>query len=190
MKKVVKKQIMADLSKSPDRGTFQKDSYVDRMSKEGRLDDPDVQRMIKFYDDWQKRTNELEEDPAWQENNLEFDLRTTRWVIDKCRSEVYAQNLYAALCNQRWQKREIIPILKDEYWTCTWRSAGGIVADLQGKGDYIDWYCTGIGLGMLATEESDEIPPGYVAEGTVTDEVENDMYVLGWTHSAYPANEK
>lgn len=175
---------MDDLARSPDRGTFQRDNYIRRMTEEGRLDDPHVQRMIKFYNDWYARANELESSPEWRENNLEWDLRTTKWVWDKCRSQVYAQNLYAAMCNIRWQKRDIIPILKDEYWTCTWRSAGGIVADLRGEGDYIDWYCSGM--------RGDEEPHsnGFVPEGTVTEEIENDMYVLGWVHSYYPEDDQ
>lgn len=180
---------MTELASSPDRYTWQKEGYIRRAVAAGKsLDDPEVQRMIKFYEDWKSRADELEKTPEWQENNLEFDLRTTSWVIQKCRSDSYAQNLYAALCNTRWQKREILPILKDEYWSCTWRSAGGIIADIQGKGDYIDWYCSGIGDG-LGNGDSDGVK-GYVSEGTVTDEIENDLYVLGWVHSEWPDDNK
>jgi len=185
---------MTDLSKSPDRGTFQRDNYVRRMTEQGRLDDPHVQRMIKFYNDWQLRASEMEANPEWRENNLEWDLRTTAWVLDKCRSETYAQNLYAALCNMRWQKRDVLPILKDEYWTCTWRSAGGIVADLRGEGDYIDWYCSGIHNvdydqgGSL--EDAEYQSKKFVPEGTVTGEIENDMYILGWMPSRYPEDDQ
>jgi hypothetical protein len=178
---------MTELASSPDRGTFQKEGYIQRALEAGKsMDDPDVQRMIKFFDDWKARGDELEGTPEWQENNLEFDLRTTSWVIQKCHSDSYAQNLYAALCNMRWQKRDVLPILKDEYWSCTWRSAGGIVADIQGKGDYIDWYCSGIGDG-LGNGDATGVK-GYVPEGTVTDEIENDLYVLGWVHSKWPDN--
>lgn len=180
-----------ELASSPDRGTFQKEGYIQRTLEAGKsLDDPEVKRMIKFYDDWNTRANELEADPEWQQQNLEFDLRTTKWVIEKCRSDVYAQHLYAALCNMRWQKREVIPILKDQYWSCSWRSSGGIVADLQGKGDYIDWYCSGIG-NHLSDDDADDgsatlEAKGFVPEGTVTEEIENDMYVLGWVPSEWP----
>jgi hypothetical protein len=182
---------MSDIAKSPDRHTFQRNNYVRRMTEQGRLDDPHVQRMIKFYTDWAARAAEQEQDPAWQENNLEWDLRTTDWVIEKCRSDVYAQNLYAALCNMQWQKREVIPILKDEYWSCSWRSAGGIVADIQGKGDYIDWYCSGIRDTSWDEEENAaSYTKGYVPEGTVTEEIENDMYVLGWMPVPYAEDDK
>jgi len=182
---------MSDLAKSPDRNTFQKEGYIQRVLESGKsLDDPEVKRMIKFYDDWKTRATELEADPEWQENNLEWDLRTTRWVIEKCRSDTYAQNLYAALCNIRWQKRDVLTVLKDEYWSCSWRSSGGIVADLQGKGDYIDWYCSGIG-NHLSDDDLDDgssnlEAKGFVPEGTVTEEIENDFYVLGWVPSEWP----
>ena len=182
-------QMKPELASSPDRGTWQKEGYIKRALEAGKsLDDPEVQRMIKFYDDWKARDAELEGTPEWQENNLEFDLRTTSWVIQKCRSDSYAQNLYAALCNMRWQKRDILPVLKSEYWSCSWRSAGGIVADIQGKGDYIDWYCSGIGDG-LGNGDATGVK-GYVPEGTVTDEIENDLYVLGWVPSEWPEDDK
>jgi hypothetical protein len=180
------------LAKSPDRNTFQKEAYIQRMAEDGRgLDDPHVQRMVQFYEDWNKNALEREADPEWQQNNLEWDLRTTDWVIEKCRSDRYAQNLYAALCNMRWQKREVLPVLKDEYWSCSWRSAGGIVANLQGKGDYIDWYCSGSGglnreFEGTETNEEWQQRTGYVPEGVVTDEIENDFYMLGWVPSQWP----
>ena len=174
---------MSDIASSPDRHTFQKERYIQRALESGKsLDDPEVQRMIKFYDDLKARAVEFIDDPEWQKDNLEFDLRSTKWVIEKCRSDGYAQNLYAALCNMRWQKREIIPILKDEYWSCTWRYAGGIVADLQGKGDYINWYCSGTSYG---DDDQEYKTKKFVPEGTVTEEIENDMYVLGWVHSEW-----
>lgn len=182
---------MSKLSKSPDRYTFQLNNYVQRMTEAGRLDDPHVKRMIRFYQDWAVRAAEAEADPAFQENNLEYDLRSTDWVREKCQSDGYAQNLYAALCNMRWQKRDVIPILKNEYWSCTWRSAGGIVADIQGRGDYIDWYCSGIrNVSLDEADNAEWDQRGYVSEGTVTEEIENDMYVLGWVHSPYPEDDQ
>ena len=182
---------MTNLSSSPDRHTFQCNNYIRRMTEEGRLDDPHVQRMIKFYQDWAIRAAEAEADPAFQQNNLEYDLRITDWVREKCQSDGYAQNLYAALCNIRWQKRDVLPILKDEHWTCSWRSACGIVADIQGRGDYIDWYCSGIRNASLDEADNQEWDKrGYVAEGTVTEEIENDMYILGWIHSPYPEDDQ
>ncbi len=175
------------LSASPERNTFQRDSYIERQLKEGRsLDDPNVQAMIHWYDSWTEESEKQEADPEWQKNNLEYDLRSTDWIVDKARaSEAYAQNIYAAMCNQDWQRNDVWPVLKDERWSCSWRSAGGIVADLRGEGDYIDWYCSGMG-GLNREydgEESNEQwqrRTGYVPEGTVTDEIREDFARLGW----------
>jgi hypothetical protein len=95
-------------------------------------------------------------------------------------SETYAQNLYAAMCNNVFQPNQVWPRLKDEYWSCSWRSAGGIVADLRGQGDYIDWYCSGIfGAGEVDSHL------GYVSESTVTDEIRQDLFAIGWTVEPY-----
>ena len=118
------------------------------------------------------------------------DIYNSQWMLEKVRTRKdYAQNVYAALCNMRWQPAEVIPILKDEYWSCTWRSAGGIVANFRNGADdtvedYMSWYCSGIGDG-LGNGDADRTR-GYVPEGTVTDEIRADFATLGWTPSAWP----
>lgn len=111
-------------------------------------------------------------------NDLEKDLIITDWIKYKCTvNNVYAQNLYAALCNN-------IFIKNDVEWSCSWRGAGGIVASLidyddrhknfhEYSRDYLDWYCSGIGAGSVE---------GYVSEGVVTSEISNDFLNLGWTY--------
>lgn len=113
--------------------------------------------------------------------NLEEDIRTCAWMLKKVQdSETYAQNLYAAMCNNVFQRNEVWPRLKDEYWSCSWRSAGGIIAELRGQGDYMDWYCSGIfGVG-----EADSFQ-GYVSESTVTDEIRQDLFAIGWMVEPY-----
>jgi hypothetical protein len=167
------------LSASSERNTFQRDSYVKRKLEEGcSLDDPDVQAMIHWYDSWTEESEKQEADPEWQKNNLEYDLRSTDWIVEKVRaSEMYAQNLYAALCNNDFQRQDVWPVLKDQKYTCSWRYAGGIIADMRGEGDYIDWYCSGIRGGMSYDEV---LPEELVPEGTVTDEVRDDLLQLGW----------
>jgi len=120
------------------------------------------------------------------ERDLEEELSACEWFLVKVRaSKTYAQNVYAALCNMRWQPADVMPILKDEWWTCSWRSAGGIVADFEGQsGDYMDWYCSGIGDG-LGNGDADR-NKGYVPEGTVTDEIRADFATLGWHPSPWP----
>ena len=102
-------------------------------------------------------------------NNLEIDLFKTDWIVSKClNSDVYSQNLYAAICNNLFYK-------DGEEWGASWRMAGGIVADLRNKGErYIDWYCSG----MVDKQ-------GYLPEGTVSDEIRKDLGELAWTIKPY-----
>lgn len=130
------------------------------------------------------------------DRDLEYDLWNSPEFLEKIRTRKdYAQNVYAALCNMRWQPAEVIPILTDEYWSCSWRSAGGMVADFRRsvtKEDYMDWYCSGMGgFSSLADETEEESKEymdkkKYVPEGEVTDEIREDFFKLGWTPSPWP----
>jgi hypothetical protein len=114
---------------------------------------------------------------------MEYDMRVCDWMLTKVRAtDTYAQNLYAAMCNNDFIKLDVVPILRQDpdkdYWSASWRSAGGIVANMRQEGDYIDWYCSGIGDG-LGNGDSDRTK-GYVPEGQITDEIRNDLQRLGW----------
>lgn len=119
-------------------------------------------------------------------HNLERDMKDAAWFVDKVRTtESYAQNVYAALCNNAFQKVEVLPILRDEVWSCTWRYAGGIVADIRCEGDYMDWYCSGIKGNPSEIDYDAAFKQGYdlskyVTESTVTDEIREDLKRLGW----------
>lgn len=171
------------ISKSPDRNTFQKERYLDRQAEKGKTpeNDEDTKAMLEYYDSWNIREDEREADLEWRKNNLEWDLRTTDWILEKARAnDYYAQNIYAALCNNGFIKLDVIPILKEEEWSCSWRYAGGIVAHMLGKGDYIDWYCSGIRNDGYQ-DDLDIVRPGqYVSEGLITDEIREDFKRLGW----------
>jgi hypothetical protein len=179
---------MTKVSKSPQRHTFQKEGYVKRQEEKGEAINEN------YLDMFDKILNEHEhkfDDPKSHVNNLEYDLLTTEWILDKVRSsDSYAQNLYAALCNVEWRKRDLWTELKEENWGCSWRYAGGIIADMQQKGDYIDWYCSGSG-GLNREYEGEETNEewqkrtGYVPEATVTEEIERDLNKLGWTPIPY-----
>ena len=103
--------------------------------------------------------------------DLEHDLINTDWIVEKCKkSDTYAQNLYSAMCNNRFFKN-------DEEWTASWRMAGGIVADIRSVGeDYLSFYCSGIGCDHI---------PEYMPEGVVTNEIREDLLKLGWTIKPY-----
>ena len=130
-----------------------------------------------FFDDFRANVARLEAERRQSEefkvNNMEYDMSQADWFVSKVRgSDDYAQNLYAALCNNSFQKQDVWLVLKDAYWSCSWRYAGGVVSDFGGKGgDYMEWYCSGIG-----PKEDTE----FVGEGTVTDEIAADLALLGW----------
>jgi len=167
---------MIKISKSPGRHTFQAENYVKRCEEKG--EEPN-EGYLNIYKSARQQDEENMVDPKWQKNNMEYDLRSTDWMLAKVReSDTYAQNLYAAICNNDFCKREMWPILKEEYWSASWRHAGGITADMREQGDYIDWYCSGIGDG-LGNGDATGIK-GYVSESVVTEEIKDDLYKLGW----------
>lgn len=123
--------------------------------------------------------------------DMERDLLKTDWIKKKViASEAYAQNLYAAMCNREFVPNDVWPRLKDERWSCSWRHSGGIIADMRGEGDYMNWYCSGIRYpdyeGVMYDRLSDEEKliynerKKYVEEGIVTEEIKNDLLKLGW----------
>lgn len=182
---------MSKLATSPDRGNFHIEC-LDRAVQEGRRSAESAQEMAEFYQSAKQRDIERESDPEWARYNMEYDLRSSEWMVEKVRaSEAYAQNLYAAMCNRDFVKNDVWPLLKNQTWSCSWRYAGGIVAHMAGRGDYIDWYCSGIKSGPLTelekekmTEESiarvEWMNEHFVGEGYVTDEIREDLLELGW----------
>jgi hypothetical protein len=149
-------------------------------ASEGTEDDDffDIVASARKHDEERRQT------PESRINNMEYDMSQANWFVSRVRgSDTYAQNLYAAMCNSSFQKQDVWLILKDAYWSCSWRSAGGIVADLQDKGgDYMDWYCSGIGA-----KEGDY--SNYVGEGNVTDEIAADLALLKWRVAEEPSSE-
>jgi len=121
------------------------------------------------------------------EHDMADDMSQSHMILEKVKNNRYAQNLYAAMCNMQWQKNEVWPVLKNELWAVTWRSAGGIVAELQGQGDYLSWYCSGMGGGDL---DDDQLREGYVPESVVTDEIRADLGSLGWRPVPYEVDDR
>jgi hypothetical protein len=145
-------------SKSPDRYNF-----LINNAKTGLEKDPNnevFKNLISFYE--QARIQDSV--PSDDLYDLEKDLRSSEFIVSKCKSsDIYSQNLYAALCNNDYIKKETI-------WSTSWRHAGGVVANLRESGDYIDWYCSGL------SQKND-----VVEEGIVTLEIEEDLKSLGWS---------
>ena len=170
---------MSKISKSPERHTFQKEGYVKRQEEKG---EPVSEDYLEYFQTIIEADKHKFDDPKSRINNMEYDLLTTDWILEKVRAnDAYAQNLYAAMCNNGFIRLEVIPVLKGEEWSCSWRYAGGIIADMQQKGDYIDWYCSGI-RDVSHDEEENKLWDGrnYVGEGCITDEIRNDLQRLGW----------
>ena len=172
------------LATSPNRGSFSIAKYVEILKTDPTNED--ALRWIAMYKMMDDKRDEAQADEEWKKNNLEYDLRNSPYIIEKCKVDRYAQNVYASMCNVEWQRTEIFPILKNETWGCSWRSAGGIVANLRGEGDYIDWYCSGSGKIMTSGIDEttfdigNQVNGGYVSEGQVTQEIKDDFATLGW----------
>jgi hypothetical protein len=177
-------------SRSPDRHTFQLDAYRQRREKAGEVISDEYVAILEQI----RSQDKLKwEDPQRRVNNMEYDLVTTDWILAKARaSKAYAQNLYAAMCNNDFQRNDVWPRISDQKWHCSWRSAGGIIADMRQQGDYIDWYCSGINNGdwQKPPEEVAAMTPDqqeyyhmqtqFVSESVVTDEIREDLFRLGW----------
>ena len=70
----------------------------------------------------------------------------------------YANELYGALCNMRWQRIDD----EESVYSCTWRFAGGMIAKIRDVDEsYLDFYCNG-------------------NEGVVSKRIKEDMKKLGW----------
>lgn len=170
---------MNNLSKNPNRDGYHLERYINRCKER---DEPVRDDYVEMYKQMDELRNSNEQNPDWKQNNLEYDLRSTDWILAKAReNKSYAQNLYAALCNNDFQKNDTWPILADTKWSCSWRYAGGIIADMRQEGDYLNWYCSGIqGMEDDSTYIAHNNERHYVGEGHVTDEIREDLFKLGW----------
>ena len=179
---------MNKVSRSPQRHSFQKEGYITRMEEKG--EEPNEEYLDYFQKILEQHDHKFD-DPASRVDNMEWDLVTTDWILEKVRAdEAYAQNLYAAMCNNGFIKLDVIPILTEKEWSCSWRYAGGIVADMRQEGDYIDWYCSGIRDTFHNDDDTKEyteeqlarleVTKRYAPEGMITEEIREDLQKLGW----------
>ena len=120
-------------------------------------------------------------------NKLIAALCADQCILSKIRNyEKYAQNMYAALCNNIFQQINIIEMLKGTTWdigSCI--GAAQLIKRLS-DGKYREMYCSGFGmpsneLGDMHHEERlAHFDLGYVCEGTITPEITEDLFRIGW----------
>lgn len=121
--------------------------------------------------------------------NLVADIEDSMKVRDMVKDDQFAREVYSALCNMQWlkvdlsvddfYKERMLKIIAEgntyrveEMFTVSWRTAGGIVADMRNKyhnasEDYMDWYCAG-------------------NEGEVSERVSEAFEELGWLSRPWP----
>lgn len=96
---------------------------------------------------------------------FEVALRT---LSERVRTnDAFAHELYGALCNMRWRRRDA----DTELVSMSWRYAGGVVSHLACKGGcYLDYYCSG-------------------NEGVVSARIRDALGALGWRSAPWPEDE-
>lgn len=89
--------------------------------------------------------------------NLFRDIIDSQNIKSKMRaSKSYCKKFYAAMCNT-----DLYKVGSTGEYGYSWRSAGALIADILGEGDYLNWYCSG-------------------NEGFVDDEIADDLNAIGW----------
>lgn len=113
-------------------------------------------KMLLFIDEPAAELVIASAGPVAVQPDLENDLGISPRIRGLVRSELFATLLYGALCNTVWRHKATgIP------WHCSWRHAGGVVANLRCQGDYLDWYCS-------------------MGEGLIDEQVLAEIGTLGW----------
>lgn len=74
-----------------------------------------------------------------EDQSISFEVLLNKLFSEKVQNENFAKKLYDCLCNTIWYNKTT-----NDIYSCTWRYAGGIVADMRKKGEnYLDFYCQG-----------------------------------------------
>ena len=64
---------MTELRRSPERGQFNIDCELKRV-EEGKKTPEQAHDMIEYFKTWHQQRLELEEDPSWQKDNMEYEI--------------------------------------------------------------------------------------------------------------------
>jgi hypothetical protein len=71
------------------------------------------------------------------ESNVVFHDLIRRTVLKYLDSEEKKTQIYNALCNIVWYNpKQLVQ------YSCSWRYAGGLVANVEKSKDYLDYYCS------------------------------------------------
>lgn len=108
--------------------------------------------------DFEKQEDFIQDDKDHidlQRPNLLRNIQDSDVIKMKMRnSRDYCVRFYGTLCNNE--------LMYGDYITgYSWRATGGLIADILGEGDYMNWYCSG-------------------GEGHIDDEVQDDLLAIGW----------
>ena len=116
------------------------------------------------------------------------DLMASDIIRRKVQDIVYAQHLYATLASHTFARVDN----KEVKHYSSSRGAGGIVAQLRGTGDYLDWYCSGmIPFEDVITfaqymclspsaQQWNDAAYFFIRDGHQSPEILNDIRALGW----------
>ena len=90
--------------------------------------------------------------------------------LGRFKEDVFAQNFYAALCNNDYYVDNNADVIA----SFSWRTSAGIVAEIRSlvnmfHEDYMDWYCSG----TMSNQ------PDYVREEVITDEINRCLNQIG-----------
>lgn len=138
--------------KWPSKPLLKKDDYgyVDELKAWKELKKLNSRRLLKLRP--LKPLNKEERKQRVTEKEFIDIIRPFVLRNKKCAVEVYR-----ALCNMKWYR-----VKDNKAYSCSWRYAGGIVADIRHKNElYTDYYCNG-------------------GEGDISKRFENYMNKKGW----------
>ena len=91
--------------------------------------------------------------------DFEDDLREVFTARMKGSGE-FCSEVWSSLANIVWENKD------GAEFAASFRYAGGLIADIIGEGDYMDWYCSG-------------------DYAVVSQEISSGMLTLGWTPHEY-----
>lgn len=91
-------------------------------------------------------------------NEADFERDLADAVKPFIMDDDFAKQVWGALANVDWYHMRD----KKEY-SCSFRYAGGLIAEIRGEGNYMDWYCS-------------------APDGVVSDKIHRLMKKRGWSH--------